>query len=267
MATTTIGATATRAEIKASIAAASTPELADKLLEEFDELNRRFHLADFRPSELSGGRFGEVVYRICQQVCLGKHTPLGKTLPKTDVIEKELEQSPAASIDPTYRIHIPRTLRLIYDLRNKRDVAHLGSGTVSPNLTDASLILGCAAWVVSEIVRLSHKCDIATAQQIVDGLVQRRVPLIWTEGDLVRVLNPSLKFDHQVLVILYHFHPEWVSDTDLFRWVEHTHVTRFKDNVLGGLHAKALIQHASGKCKILPPGLKFVEESQELRSL
>lgn len=267
MATATIGATTTRAEIKASIAAAATPELADKLIEEFEELNRRFHLADFRPSELSGGRFGEVVYRICQQVCLGKHTAVGKTLPKTDQIEKELEQSPAASVDPTFRIHIPRTLRLIYDLRNKRDVAHLGSGTVSPNFTDASLILGCAAWVVSEIVRVSHKCDIKAAQQIVDGLVQRRVPLIWTEGDLVRVLKPSLKPEQQVLVILYHFDPEWVSEADLFRWVEHKHITRFRENVLGGLHKKALIQYTSDKCKILPPGLKFVEESPDLRNL
>ena len=263
---TTIGATSTRTEIRASIAAASTEELADRLLEEFEELNRRFHLGDFRPSELSGGRFGEAAYRICEQVCFGKYTPLGKTLPKTDVLEKSLEQIPTTKADAAYRIHIPRSLRLIYDLRGKRDVAHLGAG-VSPNFTDASLILGCAAWIVAEIVRLSHKCDIETAQQIVDDLVQRRVPLIWTEGGLVRVLKPSLRYNEQVMVILYHFHPEWVAVSDLFRWVEHSNITRFKADVLGRLHAEALIQYSGGKCKILPPGLKYVEESEKLRAL
>jgi hypothetical protein len=257
------GATATRAEIQASIAAASTPALADKLLEEYDTLMHRFHLGDFRPSELSGGRFGEVAYRVCQQVLRGKHTPVGKTLPSTDDIEKDLINAPG---DDAYRIHIPRTLRLIYDLRNKRDVAHLGAG-VSPNLTDASLILGCASWVMAEIVRLSHKCDIATAQVIVDGLVQRRVPLLWTEGDMVRVLKPTLSFKDKALVILNHFYPEWVMDKDLFRWLEYSTLTHFRSKVLRPLHDDALIHHNGDRSKLLPPGMKYIEGSPDLRAL
>ena len=46
-----------------SLAAASTQELAEKLLEEYDQINERFHLADYRPSELSGGRFSEAMRR------------------------------------------------------------------------------------------------------------------------------------------------------------------------------------------------------------
>jgi hypothetical protein len=71
-----MGPAATRTEILTSIAAAATQELAERLLAEFEELTRRFHLGDFRPSELSGGRFSEAAFRICQQVCSGKHTPL-----------------------------------------------------------------------------------------------------------------------------------------------------------------------------------------------
>jgi hypothetical protein len=260
------GATTTRAEILASVAAASTAELAGRLLVEFEELTRRFHLGDFRPSELSGGRFGEAAFRICEHVCFGTSTSLDKMLPKTDDLVRNLENTPGTRADPTYRIHIPRTLRLIYDLRNKRDVAHLGAG-VSPNFSDASLILGTASWVVAEIVRLSHICDIATAQEIVDGLVQRRVPLIWTEGGIVRVLKPTLDFDEKALVILYHFHPEWVDVGDLVKWVEHSHVTKFRDRVLRPLHDSAKVQLADGRCKILPPGLKFVEETPKLRQI
>jgi hypothetical protein len=260
------GPSATRAEILASLATASTPELAARLLDEFDQLNARFHLADYRPSELSGGRFGEAAFRICQYVCTGKHTPLGKTLPRVDQILEDLEQIPSSKADDSYRLHIPRTIRLIYDLRNKRDVAHLGAG-VSPNFTDASLILGCASWVIAEIVRISHKCDIATAQRIVDGLVQRRVSLLWTEDDIVRVLKPSLSFGDKTLVILNHMYPEWVLDKDLFRWVEYSTLTHYRSKVLAVLHDRALIHHAGDRSKILPPGLKYVEESPDLKTL
>jgi hypothetical protein len=146
MAKAIVGPSVTRAEVLASVSAASTPELAERLLAEFEQLNERFHLGDFRPSELSGGRFSEAAFRICQHVCTGNHTPFGKQLPKIDQLVKDLEQVPSANADDSYRLHIPRTLRLISDLRNKRDVAHLGAGVVSPNYTDASLILGCASW-------------------------------------------------------------------------------------------------------------------------
>jgi hypothetical protein len=257
---------ATRAEILASVSAASTAELAGSLLNEFEELTRRFHRGDYRPSELSGGRFCEAAFRICEYVCLGRFTPLDKKLANIDALTRQLENVPETKADATYRLHIPRTLRLIYDLRSKRDVAHLRPG-VSPNFTDASLILSTASWIVAEVVRLSHQCDIENAQRIVDGLVQRRVPLIWIEGGLVRVLKPSLKYWQQVLVILYHFHPEWVSDADLANWVQHPRPDKFKKAVLGMLNRAAQIQCVSDRCKILPPGMEHVETSQELRTL
>ncbi len=255
--------TSTRAEILASISAASNPGLAERLLAEYEDLTRRFYLADYRPSELSGGRFGEAAFRVCEQVCFGSHTPYGTTLTKSDELVKKLEQVPGNVADLTYRVHIPRALRLIYDLRNKRDVAHLGAG-VSPNYADASLILETASWVVAEIVRLSYNCSIEDAQMIVNGLAQRRVPLIWTEGDIVRVLKPTLKFPEKALVILYHFHPEWVADDDLMRWIEEPRLGNF-NRMLDSLHARALIHRGSRQSKILPPGLKFVEDSPQLR--
>src|SRR5689334_13637093 len=104
------GPTATRAEILTSVATASTRPLADRLLDEFEELTRRYQLGDFRPSELSGGRFGEASFRICEQACFGTHTALGKTLPNCDELVKKLESSGTA--DDAYRIHIPRATRV-----------------------------------------------------------------------------------------------------------------------------------------------------------
>src|SRR5438045_2789332 len=89
---------ATRAEILASISA-TTPDLAESLLNEYEEVTRRYYHADYRPSELSGGRFGEAAFRVCEQACFGIFTPVHKMLPKTDDLVKRLEQVPTNVAD------------------------------------------------------------------------------------------------------------------------------------------------------------------------
>jgi hypothetical protein len=254
----------TAKSIRASVEALCTPELAEELLKEFQELNERFYLADFRPSELSGARFSEAAFRICEHVCLGKFTPLGKQLPRTDLLIQTLEKSPSTKDTDSFRIHIPRALRLMYDFRSKRDVAHLGSG-VSPNVADATLVLICAGWVLAEIVRLGHKCDISTAQAIVDDLVDRRTPLLWTEGDVVRVLDPALAFKDKVLLLLHHFQPARVSARKLFEWVEYSNFSVFQEKVLTPLHEAALIDFRDAGLTILPPGNVEIERKLKKR--
>src|SRR5437773_1135054 len=114
--------------VRDGFVAAGIPErLVDELLESYEEAKRRFHLRDLRPQEVEGGRFSEAVFRVLQHLCGQQVTPLGKTLPKVD---KLLVQSENAAGQPdAVRIHIPRTLKLIYDIRNKRDAAHTDRAT------------------------------------------------------------------------------------------------------------------------------------------
>ena len=252
--------------IRASIASFVTEELADSLLDEYEEIVNRFDLGDFRPSELNGARFAEAAFRICQHVCTGNYSPIGTSLPRVDQLLRNLEQTPNSTADDSFRLHIPRALRLIYDLRNRRDVAHLGSG-ISPNFSDASIVLGCASWVLAEIVRICHQCDIDTAQRIVDNLPQRRTSLIWTEGDIVRVLNPELSYKEQVLLILHHLQPNWVDERQLFEWVGYSNISTFRDRVLNKLHDDALIHYRNGRTRILPPGNSYVEHEIKARHL
>ena len=71
------------------------------------------------------------------------------------------------------RLHIPRTLRLIYDIRNKRNAAHLADG-IDPNVQDATLVIRNMEWALAELVRLYHHVPADEAQQIIAELVSRK---------------------------------------------------------------------------------------------
>src|SRR5437588_8432393 len=50
-------------------------------------------------------------------------------------------------------------------------------------------------------------CSPTEAQLIVDSLVDRKIPLIWQRGNIIRVLQPSLGFPEKTLAVLYHLDP------------------------------------------------------------
>lgn len=153
---------------------------------------------------------------------------------------------------------MPRSLQLLYDLRNKRDVAHLGSG-VSPNLSDSTAVISIANWIAAEIIRVFHQCPIEEAQEFVDSIIQKRTPLVYDNNEILRVLNPSLSYPDQVLVLLYHLHPSTSTVKELFQAVEHSHITRFKSNILQPLHDDAMIHFKNDVVTLMPPGFVSAE--------
>ena len=174
-------------------------QLVDAFLEAYVEAKRRYHLGDHRPQEIEGGRFSEAVFRVLQFLS-GQHvTPLGKTLPSVDRLLTSFE---AATGQPdSIRLHIPRTLKLIYDIRNKRDAAHLGDG-IDPNLQDATLVIANMDWATAELVRLHHTVSANDAQKIIEDMVTREVPAV-QEIEGQPVILGDLKPRDQALLMLY----------------------------------------------------------------
>jgi hypothetical protein len=109
---------------------------------------------------------------------LGRNRRIGSS----DTLER------VTSAPDSVRFHIPRTLRLIYDVRNKRDVAHLADG-IDPNQQDATLVVRNMEWVLAELVRLCHNVSPAEVHGIIADLVSKDVPLIQVFDGFPRVLK------------------------------------------------------------------------------
>jgi len=237
-------------------------ELVDGLLAAFEELKRNYLLDRHEPAELNGGKFCEATYRILQhQTQSGTYTLVSAPIPNMIEALRALEQVPKASSKDSYRIHIPRVLQSMYNIRNQRGVGHM-AGDVNPNLADSTLLVVSAEWVLAELFRIHYKCSLPEAQAIVDSLVTRPSLLVYKLNDVRRVLLPSLPLKDQTLLLLDAAHPDSVLDDELIRAIEAANPSYFKRKVLSQLHRGRLLEYsASGECTILPPGSRYVDAS------
>ena len=94
----------------------------------------------------------------------------------------------------------------------------------------------------------------------------KKIPIVWSVGEVKRVLNTQLSYRDKVLVLLYDSYPNSVLDTELFRWVEHSTLTYFRRDVLRPCHKDKLIEYDQGKGKVVlsPLGLDHVEKNIKL---
>lgn len=193
-------------------------DLVDFFLNSYKEIKENYLLERHEPSELNGGKLVESCYRILQQETTGFFTAPGVNTP--DMIGKlrAFEQLNSTAFIESFRIHIPRTLATIYNIRNKRGVGHL-SGEVNPNQVDATLISACADWVLAEFLRIYYSCSLDDAQKMVNAISVRPTFLVHEIVNLKRVLNPELKQKDQVLVLLASSYPNPVTDESLIKWV------------------------------------------------
>lgn len=240
--------------------------LRDPLIESYREISSYYLERKWGPAELDGGKFAEIVFTIINDYLRGTISPKPAKPPKMLQACQALEQLPAASTrvgDRSLRVLIPRVLPVLYEVRNNRNVGHVG-GDVDPNAMDASAVVALASWIMAELVRIFHNVSIKEAQDTVDALVERKTPLIWEvePGGIKRVLNKDMGAKDQALLLLHHS-TGWVSASELQGWIEYKNPTNFRDKILSELHKPArLIEYdaVGDRAKISPLGAAEVEQ-------
>lgn len=231
--------------------------LVDELLAAYQEAKHNFYLGGLRLGTVEGGRFCEAALRMLQQTTTNAFTPLGKQLDANKIIV-QLSNTSAGSFPDAIRLHIPRAIRVVYDVRNSRDAAHLADG-IDPNLQDASLVIGNIDWILAELVRLYHGINPNDAQQIIDTLVTRKVPIVQDFDGFLKVLNPKLKATEYVLVLLYERGAAGASHEQIESWVRPPMRANLRRTLNKMVHDQAYLHSDGGIFKLTRLGIKTVE--------
>ena len=185
------------------------------LLSEYRSIVQNYAEHRWSPSELSGGRFCEIVFTILTGYAARTYAE-APSKPKDFVTAcRQLEQH--KHVPHSFQILIPRLLPALYDVRNNRGVGHVG-GDVDPNHMDAIFVLSSSSWILAELVRVYHNLSTREAQQLVDTLVERRIPLIWEGENMRRVLDPNISLKSQLLLLLSTAPGGNALTGDLLKW-------------------------------------------------
>jgi hypothetical protein len=234
--------------------------LVDELIDCYVEQKKNFYLGRMRPNEVEGGRFAEAAFRMLQHAGGLAVTAIGVQLNTSGVI-RALENLPATVASDSIRLHIPRALRVIYDIRNNRDAAHLGDG-IDPNLQDSSLVSASLDWVLAEFVRLARGVPADKAFALVKAITIRRIPAVEQFGDFLKTLRPSLGPSDRILLLLYHCADSGATAAEISGWLKPTQRANLNRTLAQLEHDKDCIVFIREKYQITRRGISSVEGRQ-----
>ena len=238
--------------------------LVCELVDAYEEAKRNYFLGGHRLSAVEGGRFCEAAYRLLESITRSSFTPLGANL-DTEKVANRLSMLSASDFPKSVRIYVPRALRIVYDIRNNRDAAHLADG-IDPNLQDSTLVISVLDWVVAEFVRLSGKADANVAQQLVSDLVTRKYPVVQIFDDRPKVLRADLRASQVVLVLLYYAGSAGVSRAELGTWIPDSMKANLR-RTIRELDKKTLVHTGQDRVLITRTGQRLVESENMLELL
>jgi len=246
--------------VASSVLSAIPLGLRDPLLKEYRTIVQNYLEQRWLPSELHAGRLSETVYTILDGHAKKSYSSAPQKPNNFVDACKALEKNKLPHVPRSFQILIPRMLPALYDVRNNRNVGHVG-GDVDPNHMDAIVVLSMSNWIMGEIVRVFHSTTTAHAQQLVDALAEVRLPAVWTgDNGIKRVLETNLKLNEEILLLAAVSLPD-VTSQQLIEWIEYGD-DKYVMRTIRNLHKKRMIEFTekSGKVRILPPGTKAVQE-------
>ncbi|NEY34696.1 hypothetical protein GTU99_21255 [Streptomyces sp. PRKS01-65] len=241
-------------------ALAALPDgLRDDIINAFNRIVSNYRERRWEPAELNGGKLCEGIYTAIAGYVDGQYA--NRSSKPRDMVRacRELEQKPS-SVPRAVKVQIPRMLLALYEIRNNRGVGHAG-GDIDPNPMDATAVLYMSKWLMAELVRVFHDLTVEQASSLVENLIEREVPQVWAEGNRKRILIPGLTWKEKMLLLLLSENGP-VRENDLFKWLEHPNVARFRRDVLLPAHKESLIDYEKDELtiRLLPPGVLKAED-------
>jgi hypothetical protein len=245
-------------EIQKALAKHLSSAYVSAMLKHFAGIRQAYFSRDWETCCTKAGKFVEALLKGIHFFTTGdklKRISVGAEIDR-------LTNLPQGSHNESIRLLIPRVCRALYHIASDRGARHDVTG-FDPSRMDAEIATSSASFLLAELVRLFHPGNLTAddAQNLADGLVQRKIPLVTSVFNVKRVLNPKLEYSDKVLLLLNDSYPKPVLVSDLFTWVEHKNITDFKRKVLQKLHDSKYIEYSENLCVLLEPGLQYVEQN------
>jgi hypothetical protein len=149
--------------------------------------------------------------------------------------------------------------RVVYDIRNNRDAAHLADG-IDPNVQDATLVMGVLDWILAEFIRIHHQVSAHEAYSIIERLVTRKAPAVEDFGGFLKVLRPRLKASDYALLTLFECGKDGATYGQIEAWVQPKMRKNLKRTMDRLVNDQATVHFAAGKYFITKLGIAEVEK-------
>jgi len=244
--------------IDAALKAKYPSDVCDALVVAYKEIEESFALQKWKATELDAGHFVEAARRLIEYQLFGAYTPIGDKL--SNFTDGELKRYENAAGDESVRMLIPRVLKSIFNIRNKRSIGHLG--TISANEMDSTLILYNVKWVLAEFIRLATGTNPSATQKTIDSIVERRVGVLWKHAGIRRILANNMVTKDQILVLLFDSSP--MSEAELQTATEYKSTPNFR-KILKRLHEGRFVEWTAGGQTILTTKGSVAAESIVLK--
>jgi hypothetical protein len=229
------------------------------LLKHFSKLVEELQKEEWADAIAASGKFIEAVLKALF-VQIGKTPPAGRGF-KADFIINGLAQVPDGSAHDSVRLTIPRACRFVYDIASNRGGRH-DPDEIDPNQMDANAAVMNCSWILAEMIRVAQKGAVDTneAKALVDGLVEKRYPLIEdVDGRVYFHIKGKSAVDAALLALAYRY-PKRMSKDDLVATVRRNGFKVKNAKVAVQRIAKLADDDGKGQLRLLAPGLKTAEE-------
>lgn len=182
-------------------------DLARIAIESYIEMQNRFLIADWKPSELNGGSLCEAISRCLYQLDTGRvaKKSVGQIRDYLLDTRNGIVVSPPNSHNLTIkdRKHISKAIEIAYKFRSDRGVAHISTEHIA-NMMDSMLITHLGKWILAEFLRIAWQKDIKVIDETIAYLVQLEHSLIHELDGKPLVLATNIVAWEEVLLLLNH---------------------------------------------------------------
>ena len=232
-------------------------DIIEKLIEEYQKVKQQSLLSDVMKVVLHSSRFSDLVLALIKNLL--DNTQIDINAIRTEQLINELERRPKASPeDVILSLAIPRVIRSIHTIRNKKDVAHVKA--IVPDDFDIFYCVSGSDWIMAQLISLLYTTNTDEAKSIIDSIFEKKVPWIEEfEDESAMLLAKGITIGQSIELILYHYHPKRIKEEKLLQTMQYDDVAYLR-RILEILRRNKKIHINNDGIRLTRLGIRDAEE-------